>query len=93
MDNKKSKVYISNLKPTSGDALAGSLNIDDIIDKIANGDIVPYITKDNKRIVNYFFSAKKEMDNWGNTHYLVHTPKTVDVDTKFVQNKKDNMPF
>lgn len=90
MENKK--VYISNLKPTSGDALAGSLNIDEIISKINSGEIVPYINSKGQRLVNYFFSAKKEMDNWGNTHYLVHKPKTVEVDSKFINSPTD-MPF
>lgn len=92
INNENKKVYISNLKPTSGDSLAGSLNIDDIISKIASGEIKPYINSKGNRLVNYFFSAKKEMDNWGNTHYLVHNPKNVEIDSKFINNPKD-MPF
>ncbi len=90
-ENKK--VYISNLKPTSGDALAGSINLDDIIDKIASGEIKPYINSKGHRLVNYFFSAKKEMDNWGNTHYLVHKPSNTDKVSSSGVSKSDDMPF
>lgn len=91
-NTENKKVYISNLKPTSGDALAGSINLDDIIDKIASGEIKPYINSKGHRLVNYFFSAKKEMDNWGNTHYLVHKPSSTDKVSSGV-SKSDDMPF
>jgi len=90
IENKK--VYISNLKPTSGDSLAGSINLDDIIDKIASGEIKPYINSKGHRLVDYFFSAKKEMDSWGNTHYLVHKPSSTNK-ANSVSSKSDDMPF